>query len=174
MISCHLNNKDFFSIYFSPPFDWPRAHTWSANNSISFLEATILLVSDRDLWARLKARHKDGQIWLATYNQTGTRNSWFQFWIVCVSRPLVRADAGFRNEIANNCLEITVCSCALVSDGGCKWYSAHAQFVHFRENKMAARFLELWYEFLLAKIKLSRLSQNICQCLGKQLFSLAS
>ena len=62
--------------------------------SISFPEAAILLVCarNRDLWARLKARQKDGQISLAVetcsfqpqspthaQNQTGTKNSWFRF-----------------------------------------------------------------------------------------------
>ena len=67
-----------------------------AKRSISSPEAAILLVCarNRDLWAKLKARQKDGQISLAVetcsfqpqspthaQNQTGTRISWFRFWI---------------------------------------------------------------------------------------------
>ena len=64
--------------------------------TISSPEAAILLVCTRnqDLWAKLKARQKDRQSSLAVetcsfqpqspthaQNQTGTRISWFRFWI---------------------------------------------------------------------------------------------
>ena len=64
--------------------------------TISSPEPAILLdcAKNRDLWARLKARQKNGQISSAVetrsfqsqspthaQNQTGTRISWFRFWI---------------------------------------------------------------------------------------------
>ena len=85
--------------------------------SISSPEAAILQVCarNRDLWAKLKAHQKDGQISLAVetcsfqtqspthaQNQTGTRISWFRFWIR--PEPLCfptagQGDAGSGDEI---------------------------------------------------------------------------
>ena len=89
------------------------------NAPISSPEPAILLdcARNRDLWARLKARQKNGQISLAVetcsfqpqspthaQNQTGTRISWFRFWI----RPepmrfptAGQGDAGSGDEIGN-------------------------------------------------------------------------
>ena len=90
----------------------------NTTRSISSPEPAILLdcARNRDLWARLKAHQKNGQISLAVetcsfqpqspthaQNQTGTRISWFRFWI----RPepmrfptAGQGDAGSGDEIA--------------------------------------------------------------------------
>ena len=86
--------------------------------TISSPEPAILLdcARNRDLWARLKAHQKNGQISLAvetcsfqpqspthTQNQTGTRISWFRFWIQPEPMRFPTAgqgDAGSGDEIA--------------------------------------------------------------------------
>ena len=107
---------------------YPSADFQGVDNLVP--EPAILLdcAKNRDLWARLKARQKNGQISLAVetcsfqpqspthaQNQTGTRISWFRFWI----RPepmrfktAGQGDAGSGDEIE------------VLFKGGCKLYCA--------------------------------------------------
>ena len=107
-----------FSVVFLD--EWCSIETQEgASIPISSPEAAILLVCarNRDLWAKLKARQKDGQISLAVetcsfqpqspthaQNLTGSKISWFRFWIRPEPLRFTTAgqgDAGSGDEIAS-------------------------------------------------------------------------